>query len=497
MEKSTTTLRKVVVTSTAVTGAVLTVPLVADAALGDDTLYPSMQSEDVKELQSLLKDKGYYTYGEITGYYGEHTKRAVRDFQRDHQLIPDGIAGPKTFAMLFGGETKEPEVRASSTEEARVTLGGSTILRLGEESEEVKELQRQLAQLGFFRGEKTGYYGRQTREAVRNFQRSHQLVVDGIAGPKTFAALKSALSGQVIVDPPEGISSATFKVLERGDQNNQVSQLQQQLKDAGYYHMEITGIFGPQTEKAVRAFQRDHQLTVDGIAGPKTFNQLKQASSKVESIEKKQPNTNGILRFGAQGNDVRTLQSQLKQLGLMKMEPTGVYGEVTENAVRSFQQQYGLTVDGIAGPQTKQALEQAIYGEPPKKEETKQPSANKNINVTNLIADAAEHIGTPYVWGGTTTSGFDCSGFLQFVFGQNGISLPRTVAGIYDHGTSVQTPQVGDIVFFETYQSGPSHAGIYIGNNEFIHAGTSTGVTIANLNTSYWSERYLGAKRYF
>lgn len=489
-------LKKVAVASTAVTGAVLTLPLVADAALGDQTLYPSMQNDDVKELQSLLKEKGYYTYGEITGYYGEHTKRAVRDFQRDHQLVPDGIAGPKTFAMLFGGETGEPVVEASSTKEERVTLGGSTILRLGEESEEVRELQRQLEQLGFFHGEKTGYYGRQTREAVRNFQRSHQLIVDGIAGPKTFAALKSALSENVVQAPSEGISSATFKVLERGDRNNQVSQLQQQLKDAGYYHMEITGIFGPQTEKAVRAFQQDHQLIVDGLAGPKTLNTLKKVTARAKE-NSNSSSSSGILRLGARGSDVHTLQSQLKQLGYMKMEPTGVYGEVTEKAVRTFQQQHGLLVDGIAGPQTKQALAQALNGEAPaKKEETKQP-ASKGVNVTNLIADAAELIGTPYVWGGTSTSGFDCSGFLQYVFNQNGISLPRTVAAIYGSGTSVSTPQVGDIVFFETYQSGPSHAGIYIGNNQFIHAGTSTGVTIANLNTSYWQERYLGAKRYF
>ncbi|MEH7381377.1 cell wall-binding repeat-containing protein [Bacillus sp. JJ1533] len=118
---------------------------------------------------------------------------------------------------------------------------------------------------------------------------------------------------------------------------------------------------------------------------------------------------------------------------------------------------------------------------------------------SDLIKTAKSLMGTPYLWAGTTPNGFDCSGYLNYVFAKHGIQLPRTVASIWNAGTSVSSPQVGDIVFFEkTYdKEGPTHAGIYLGNNEFIHAGSSTGVTIANLNISYWKDRYLGSKSYY
>ncbi|CAG9606472.1 C40 family peptidase [Pseudoneobacillus rhizosphaerae] len=114
--------------------------------------------------------------------------------------------------------------------------------------------------------------------------------------------------------------------------------------------------------------------------------------------------------------------------------------------------------------------------------------------VDSLVAESKKYIGIPYVWGGTSPSGFDCSGFLNFVFVKVGVSIPRTVATIWKETTTVANPNVGDIVFFETYTSGPSHAGIYLGNNKFIHAGSSTGVTISDLNSSYWKKRYLGAR---
>jgi peptidoglycan DL-endopeptidase LytE len=117
--------------------------------------------------------------------------------------------------------------------------------------------------------------------------------------------------------------------------------------------------------------------------------------------------------------------------------------------------------------------------------------------VDAVVLEAKKHMGTPYVWGGSTTSGFDCSGYLNFVFIQVGIVLPRTVATIWDEAKTVEQPKVGDLVFFETYTKGPSHAGIYLGNNKFIHAGSSTGVTISDLTSTYWKTRYLGAKTTF
>lgn len=126
-----------------------------------------------------------------------------------------------------------------------------------------------------------------------------------------------------------------------------------------------------------------------------------------------------------------------------------------------------------------------------------QGDTTRPSNMDDLITTAKQNIGIPYQWGGDYPSqGFDCSGFLHYVFKKNDINIPRTTASIYYDGTSVSQPKRGDIVFFETYKKGPSHAGIYLGNNQFIHASSSKGITISSLSNPYWSPRYIGAKTY-
>jgi cell wall-associated NlpC family hydrolase len=112
-----------------------------------------------------------------------------------------------------------------------------------------------------------------------------------------------------------------------------------------------------------------------------------------------------------------------------------------------------------------------------------------------LTRSALRFLGVPYVFGGTTASGFDCSGFVQHVFAMLGIDLPRTADAQYDVGhRAVGGPHPGDLVFFDTY-GGVSHVGIYLGNGEFVHASSSRGVMVSHLSESYWAARYVGAKR--
>ncbi|RNA67784.1 peptidoglycan-binding protein [Alteribacter keqinensis] len=312
-------------------------------------------------------------------------------------------------------------------------------------------------------------------------------------------ALSVALAGGVFLAPQVADAALGDQTLREGMNHGDVKELQDRLSSEGHftYHTS-TGYFGSITRQAVRDFQRDAGIDVDGIAGPQTFNAMGvsggSSSSNVSSGSGDWITYNGTLRSGSRGASVTTLQDALNSLGHNAGSADGVFGPKTAEAVRSFQRDAGITADGIAGPQTYKALN----GETVVKSEStgsSSDSGSASSTVESIISTAKSLEGTPYVWGGTSPSGFDCSGFLQYAFAQNGKSIPRTVATIHDAATSVSTPQRGDLVFFETYTSGPSHAGIYLGDGKFIHAGSSTGVTIADMNSSYWSPRYLGAGR--
>ncbi|MDR3602659.1 MAG: NlpC/P60 family protein [Desulfosporosinus sp.] len=114
-----------------------------------------------------------------------------------------------------------------------------------------------------------------------------------------------------------------------------------------------------------------------------------------------------------------------------------------------------------------------------------------------ILSFATQFLGTPYVWGGTNPSpGFDCSGFVQYVYEHAGISLSRTSEQQFNNGVSVSRSELrpGDIVFFHTYSSGASHVGIYAGNNTMINSSNG-GVSYDDMTNSYWAPRYLGARR--
>jgi cell wall-associated NlpC family hydrolase len=117
--------------------------------------------------------------------------------------------------------------------------------------------------------------------------------------------------------------------------------------------------------------------------------------------------------------------------------------------------------------------------------------------VEPVLAYAEQFLGTPYVWGGTSAPpGFDCSGYVQHVFKHFGIQLNRIAADQYREGIPIPKSGLkpGDLLFFTTYEPGASHVGIYIGNNIMIDAG-ARGVAYNNITNSYWTPRYLGARR--
>lgn len=214
----------------------------------------------------------------------------------------------------------------------------------------------------------------------------------------------------------------------------------------------------------------------------------------VEASFEKAATESTILRYGHEGLSVRILQENLRQLGYYPYGVDGVYGNHTQSAVQKFQLHHGIKVDGIAGAKTLAAL--TIHTEN-LNEDSVPVQALKDSHLLDgtFLQLALNLIGTPYKWGGTTPNGFDCSGFIKYVFAKKGVTIPRTISEIWDQSIEVQKPSIGDLVFFETYKPGPSHAGIYLGGGRFIHSGSTKGVTISQLSQSYWSKRYLGSKR--
>ncbi len=118
-----------------------------------------------------------------------------------------------------------------------------------------------------------------------------------------------------------------------------------------------------------------------------------------------------------------------------------------------------------------------------------------NGQVGQLISFASNYLGVPYTWGGTYPQ-FDCSSYVQYVYGHFGVSLARVTYDQYGQGQSVSRDNLkaGDLVFFSTYQAGPSHVGIYVGDGMMINSSNS-GVSYASINSKYWSSKYVGARR--
>ena len=215
------------------------------------------------------------------------------------------------------------------------------------------------------------------------------------------------------------------------------------------------------------------------------------------------------LREGSHGHDVLVLQQALQKAGYEIKHADGVFDKDTERAVAEFQRDQKMKITGIVNHATWRALKNAPSADSRPWGAEVSPLPTKVFPVWNgapilpaskvsdVINTAKSYLGTPYVFGGTTPRGFDCSGYLQYVFQKQGIAIPRTADEQYKLGLQPKSTKdlvPGDLVFFETYESGASHCGIYLGKGEFIHASSSSGVRIDALSNSYWKPRFIGGK---
>ncbi|WP_080875131.1 NlpC/P60 family protein [Oceanobacillus timonensis] len=258
-----------------------------------------------------------------------------------------------------------------------------------------------------------------------------------------------------------------------------------------------------------------------------------------QSSEEQTPSASvnsSLVQQGDSGEEVENVQSNLQNQGYASSNVDGIFGDLTEQDVRDFQADQGLQEDGIVGPDTSSALggsgesnsdsEEASEPETNEDEATEEESQDDIIieEVSNdgddgsdvgpqsgsvsgqAIADAAESaLGIPYQFGAYTPgesnpSALDSSGLINYTFDQVGIDVSRTHSEMWaNDGVQVDSPSVGDVVFFEgTYDTaGASHSGIYIGNNQMIHASSGSGaMVVADMSVDYWQQHYLGAKSF-
>ena len=236
------------------------------------TLRVGISDPEVRLLQEQLQQLNYFN-GPITSFFGSLTETAVKEFQRDYQLSPDGIYGSDTKVALeeaLGRVGRRTSIQPLDLDRSRTTLpagANSRILRLGTSGSDVRSLQERLRKEGFYFGAVNGLFDAETEQAVRQFQQAKRLrLVDGIVGQETSAALQRDNSriSERRRDRRETPLRADSRSLD-------VKELQERLKAVGLYSGPIDGNYNSSTRQAVRQFQRENNLVSTGIVDQKTL----------------------------------------------------------------------------------------------------------------------------------------------------------------------------------------------------------------------------------
>ncbi len=363
-------------------------PSVATPApeLSDDVytlLQVGSRGSRVRALQEALIELGYLS-GTADGVYGAGTRSAVAKFQEINEYPTTGIADQNLQAFLYTGTPKNSAGKKTEIDTLSPLPGVS--IRLNNKGELVGTVQTRLQQLGYYQGAVTCVYDKATRDAVRAFQKKNGLAVDGVCGVKTREALMSAAALTPDATPtpkptPSPTPAPTFQMpsdtVRRGDSGADARLVQQRLIDLGYLKGKADGKFGSDSQKALEAFQRKHNLKADGVAGAATQAVLfshtalsvdatptpaptaapvTPAPTATPEPAELTPDNVVIIRKGTSGWEVLRLQQRLTALGYYQAMNDGVCKADDVAAIKAFQKKNGLTADGVAGYDTQSKL---------------------------------------------------------------------------------------------------------------------------------------------
>lgn len=247
--------------------------------------------------------------------------------------------------------------------------------------------------------------------------------------------------------------------------------------------------------RPVRAVPEPVAVKADTVAKPaaavKASKQVKPEKKAKKAAAKKSKKTKDKQQSKVQVQQsnwrLKVAQQKLQVLGFSDERPSGRMTEATSSALKSFQKQHKLKADGELNDATYQKLTWEAFAK----------EGIPKVKGKEIVSRAAKYKGVPYVFGGTTTKGFDCSGYVQYVFKDCKAKLPRLADEQALQGIFVTQKQLrpGDLVFFTTYAAGASHVGIYAGDGQFWSASSSKGVILSSLKDDYWKQRYYGARR--
>lgn len=446
-----------------------------------------VRHNSVAEIQQKLMDLGFMDYAEPTDYYGNITAESVMLFQRQNDLKQDGIIGPETKELLLSENAKKYTAK------------------LGMSGNDISRIQTRLYEMGYLASTNqiTGTFDETTENAVIKMQTNNDISADGKVGLVTAELIYSG--------------EAKANLLSYGDKSEIILECQQRLKELGYLTTTPDGSYGKDTEAAVKQFQSRNDLVVDGYLGPTTRDVLNSSSAVV----------NGLM-LGDSGDSVQRLQELLNKYGyISKDNATGYFGEVTENAVKAFQRNNGLTVDGNVGVKTMSKLTGSDVVKASSSNNStsgnSQNSGNTNnsgtsnsgtsnsgndnssqsdnqgtsASVSALIDVARSKVGSPYVYGSKGPNSFDCSGFVYYCLNRIGVKQSYLTSagwrnvGKYQKITNFSSIKAGDIVVVR------GHVGIAAGNGMVIDASSSSGKIVYRDLGSWWSSNFIVAWRIF